>query len=159
MSHNLLLLLTLVLLSTHLIAAEPKSIFWKFPGYFDSPGTRGRDVDFRAGFRTRPVSLIHKGDWKLHLFYEEWGLDGGREKLATNHAVELYNLIDDIGERNDLSNINAEKRDELLDELLAWQKSVQAPIPSERNPDYAPGTRSTDKGRAKGIRAQSDDEP
>ena len=106
----------------------------------------------------RPVSVIHKGDWKLHLFYEEWALDGGREKLATNHAVELYNLIDDIGERNDLSNINAAKRDELLNELLAWQTSVNAPIPTERNPDYAPGTGTTGKGRAKGKRAQSDDE-
>jgi len=80
--------------------------------------------------------VIHKGDWKLHLFIEEWQLDGGRAKLAENHAVELYNLKDDIGERNDLANSNSARRDELLDELLAWQKSVNAPLPIQPNPAY-----------------------
>ena len=31
---------------------------------------------------------------------------------------------------------NAPKRDELLDELLAWFKSTNALIPNERNPNY-----------------------
>jgi len=99
---------------------------------------RGRELDVRTGFRSRPVSVIRKGDWKLHLFLEEWQLDGGREKIASNRAVELYNLKDDIGERNDLSNQNTAKRDELLDELLLWQKSVNAPMLSEVNPKYDP---------------------
>ncbi len=115
-----------------------QSIFWHFPGYLDGPVIRGRELDVRTGFRSRPVSVIRKGDWKLHLFIEEWQLDGGREKIASNHAVELYNLKDDIGERNDLSNQNTAKRDELLDELLLWQKSVNAPMPSEVNPKYDP---------------------
>jgi len=71
---------------------------------------KGRELDVRTGFRTRPVTVIHKGDWKLHLFHEEWQLDGGREKLATNHAVELYHLKEDIGERNDLATTNIAKR-------------------------------------------------
>jgi arylsulfatase A-like enzyme len=115
-----------------------QSIFWYFPGYLDGPVIRGRELDVRTGFRSRPVSVIRKGDWKLHLFIEEWQLDGGREKIATNHAVELYNLKDDIGERNDLSNQNTSKRDELLGELLLWQKSVNAPLPAEVNPKYDP---------------------
>jgi len=72
------------------------------------------------------------------MFHEEWQLDGGRANLAKNHAVELYNLKDDIGERIDLADTNPSKRDELLNDLLAWQKLVNAPMPSKPNPKYAP---------------------
>ena len=111
-----------------------KAIFWHFPGYLDNPVIRGRD----PVFRTRPVSVIRKGDWKLHLYHEEWQLDGGRDRLATNNAVELYNIADDIGERRNLVLGNTARRDELLNDLLAWMKSVNAPMPSERNPGYRP---------------------
>ena len=111
-----------------------KAIFWHFPGYLDAPVIRGRDPVFRS----RPVSVIRKGDWKLHLYHEEWQLDGGREKLADNNAVELYNIAVDIGERNNLANRNKAKRDELLGDLLRWCKTVNAPLPTERNPAYAP---------------------
>jgi hypothetical protein len=40
---------------------------------------------------------MREGDWKLRLFLEEWYLDGRRSGLATNRAVELYNLKNDIG--------------------------------------------------------------
>lgn len=102
-----------------------QSIFWHFPGYLNDPVPRGRDKKFR----TRPVSVIRKGDWKLFLYHEEWLLDGGREKLATNHAVELYNLRDDAGEHRDLANENTGKRNELLNELLAWIDKTHAPLP------------------------------
>ena len=126
-----------------------KAIFWHFPGYLDDPVIRGRELDVKTGFRTRPISVIHKGDWKLHLFLEEWQLDGGREKLATNHAVELYNLKDDIGERSDLATQNTAKRDEMLDDLLAWHQSIKAIVPSEPNPKYDPsaGTKPKKKGK------------
>ena len=113
-----------------------EAIFWHFPGYLDNPVIRGRDLDVRTGFRTRPVSVIRKGDWKLHLFHEEWQLDGGRDKLATNHAVELYNLAVDIGEHTNLANTNTAKRDEMLDGLLAWMKSTDALLPTQPNPEY-----------------------
>ncbi len=112
------------------------AIFWHFPGYLDKPVIRGRELDMRTGFRTRPVSVIRKGDWKLHLFQEEWQLDGGREKLASNQAVELYDLASDIGERSNLANANPARRDELLDDLLAWFKAADALIPTEPNPKY-----------------------
>jgi arylsulfatase A-like enzyme len=115
-----------------------EAIFWHFPGYIDNPVNRGREIDVRAGFRSRPVSVIRKGDWKLHLFHEEWQLDGGREKLATNHAVELYHLSGDPGERENLANANPAKRDELLDELLAWFKSTGAKLPDQPNPAFNP---------------------
>ncbi len=115
-----------------------QSIFWHFPGYIDDPVNRGREFDVRTGFRSRPVSVIRKGDWKLHLFLEEWQLDGGREKLATNNATELYDLGKDIGERENLSSKNTAKRDELLDELLAWHKATHAKIPHIPNPQFDP---------------------
>ena len=110
-----------------------QAIFWHFPGYLDDPVIRGRDTVFR----TRPVSVIRKGDWKLNLYHEEWQLDGGRTKLETNNAVELYNIAADIGERNNLANTNIAKRDELLGDLLRWFAAVNAPLPTERNPTYS----------------------
>lgn len=100
-------------------------LFWHFPGYLDKPVIRGRD----SIFRTRPVSVVRQGDWKLLLYHEEWLLDGGKEKLQTNTAVELYNLKDDEGERHNLALTRTAKRDELLGELLAWLKKVKAPMP------------------------------
>ncbi len=125
-----------------------QSIFWHFPGYLDGPVLRGRD----PVFRTRPVIVIRKGDWKLHLYHEEWQLDGGREKLATHRAVELYNLTSDPGETTDLAASNTGERDDLLDNLLGWMKSAQAVLPKKPNPDYdpkAPAKAARRKPRAK----------
>jgi arylsulfatase A-like enzyme len=109
-------------------------IFWHFPGYLDQPVIRGRD----PVFRTRPVSVIRKGDWKLFLYHEEWQLDGGRAGIATNNAVELYNVVNDIGERNNLAQKDPTKCDELLDALLSWMQSTHAPMPTQVNPAYNP---------------------
>jgi arylsulfatase A-like enzyme len=118
-----------------------QAIFWHFPGYLNSPVIRGRELDVRTGFRSRPVSVIRQGEWKLHLFHEEWQLDGGRAKLATNGAVELYRLSDDIGEHHNLAQAQPAKRDELLDALLRWVKSTDALLPTERNPAYDPAAK------------------
>lgn len=117
-----------------------QSIFWHFPGYLNDPVIRGRDLDVRTGFRSRPVSVIRQGDWKLHLFHEEWVLDGGREKLAANRAVELYHLATDPGEHHDLALKETARRDGLLADLLAWMKSTNALLPSRPNPAYDPAT-------------------
>ena len=109
-----------------------QAIYWHFPGYLDRPVPRGRD----PVFRTRPTTVMRKGDWKLHLYHEEWQLDGGRGKLKTNNAVELYNLADDIGERKNLALSQPEKRDELLDDMLAWMKKVDAKMPTVVNKKY-----------------------
>jgi arylsulfatase A-like enzyme len=42
----------------------------------------------------------------------------------------------DRGGRINLCNIKVKKRDELLDELLHWQKVTSVPIPSESNPEF-----------------------
>lgn len=114
---------------------ERNPLFWHFPGYLQA--YEGLTDESREPiFRTRPVSVIRKGDWKLLLFYEEWILDGGVSNIQNNNAVELYNLKDDIGEQNNLSTIETNKRDELLEELLQWQKNIKAPIPTDPNPEY-----------------------
>jgi arylsulfatase A-like enzyme len=112
-----------------------QALYWHFPGYLDSPVPRGRDT----AFRTRPVSVIRKGDWKLHLYHEEWQLDGGREKADTNNALELYDIRNDEGERRNLAPVNRPKRDELLDDLLRWISSTGAPLPRTPNPAFTSG--------------------
>ncbi len=54
----------------------------------------------------------------------------------TNNSVELYNIKNDIGETKNLCNVEVEKRDELLNELLNWQKETGAKIPTVVNLEY-----------------------
>lgn len=122
-----------------LTSGEPPArpaLFWHFPGYLDNPVIRGRADDVRLGFRSRPVSVIRKGDWKLHLFHEEWVLDGGRDAISANQAVELYHLAKDPGEHHNLATTELAKTTELLDDLLAWIATTKAPVPSRPNPAY-----------------------
>lgn len=114
---------------------DREKLFWHFPGYLQAYNGLQEDSRDRP-FRTRPVSVIRKGDWKLLMFHEEWVLDGGSDKIASNNAIELYNLKTDLGESNNLVQSEKKKRDELLDELLDWQKEVDAKIPSESNQEY-----------------------
>jgi hypothetical protein len=55
-------------------------------------------------------------DWKLIEFYDK-------------QKVELFNLSDDLGERNDLAEQLPERRDQLLARLRDWQESVSAQMP------------------------------
>lgn len=127
-------------------ALEDRPIFWHFPGYlYQSGWTGSRD----PLYRTRPVSVIRKGDWKLMMFLEEWSLDGGWEKRHINNSIELYNISDDIGEKNNLAQSMPEKRDRMLRELMAWQKRTNAPIPKAPNPQYNPEAKQDKKKRRK----------
>lgn len=110
-------------------------LFWHFPAYLEAYA--GLKEDSRDTlFRSRPVSVIRKGDWKLLLFHEEWILDGDREKISENNSVELYDLKADISEQYNLSNSKPEIRDELLSDLLKWLNETGAVIPSDANPQY-----------------------
>ncbi len=55
---------------------------------------------------------MRKGDFKVLLYHEEWMLDGGWQKRATNNAVELYNLKKDEGEHTNIAATVPKKRDE-----------------------------------------------
>jgi arylsulfatase A-like enzyme len=88
------------------------AIYWHYPHYHGSTWAPG------AAVRAR--------DWKLIEFYEE-------------QTAELYNLADDIGERNNLAVEMPEKAEELRAMLRDWQQSVGAKMPVP-NPDYKPET-------------------
>lgn len=127
-------------------ALEDRPIFWHFPGYlYQSGWTGSRD----PLYRTRPVSVIRKGDWKLRMFMEEWSLDGGWDKRQSNNSIEMYNLAADIGEKKNLAQSMPEKRDQMLRELMAWQKKTNAPIPKAPNPQYNPKAKPETKKRGK----------
>lgn len=107
-----------------------EAIFWHFPGYLDGPVPRGRD----AVFRTRPVTTMNKGGLKLHLFHEEWLLDGGRDHLPGNRSVELYDLHRDPGETHNLATSEPARRDALLGDLLRWLDATSARLPAQKDP-------------------------
>lgn len=88
-------------------ASERKPVFWHFPHYGNQNGT--------------PASAVRLGDWKLIKWYE-------------GNKVELFNMADDTGEKNDLATKNPAKRDELLTTLESWLKSIDAKIPVPREP-------------------------
>jgi arylsulfatase A-like enzyme len=69
-----------------------------------------------SAYKNPPCSIIRKGKWKLIQFL----LDG---------KVELYNLDDDLKESKNLVDLNKEKADELLDELVTWRKDNNVPLP------------------------------
>ena len=101
-----------------------RPLFWHFPIYLEAAVSE--DYETRdALFRTRPGSVVRVGDWKLHQYFEDRGL-------------ELYNLKDDIGERQNLTESNPEKTQELLEILEEWRERTGAPVPTELNPEYIP---------------------
>ncbi|GAA0879318.1 sulfatase [Algoriphagus jejuensis] len=101
-----------------------RDLFWHFPIYleaYDPAEDESRD----PLFRTRPGSVIRSGEWKLHQYFEDGGL-------------ELYNLQNDLSERNNLAGSMPEKAAELLKKLEVWREKNGAPVPYESNPHYDP---------------------
>ncbi len=85
------------------------TIYWHYPHYHPGGAT--------------PYGAIRQGDFKLVEFFED------------DH-VELFNLKDDIGEKNDLAAKLPDKATQLRKQLHAWQQEVGAQMPTA-NPDYA----------------------
>jgi len=100
-----------------------RPIFWHFPAYLESYNEK------QWPWRTTPAGAVRLGDWKLIEFFE----DG---------KLELYNIKDDISEKNDLAGTMPDKVEELARKLVQWRKSVGAPIPTEKNPQYDPKARA-----------------
>ncbi|MGJ8697374.1 MAG: sulfatase [Verrucomicrobiaceae bacterium] len=98
-----------------------RPLFWHFPAYLQGYG-KHLDSPF-LNFRTTPCGVIRDGDWKLIQYFED-------------NTLELYNLKDDPGEKNNLSTKNLAQKNLLLNTLTAWQKTTNAPIPTEPNPQY-----------------------
>jgi len=103
-------------------ALVERPLFWHFPVYLQNSSKHGEELRDPL-FRTRPGSVVRQGNWKLHEYFEDGGL-------------ELYNLKDDIGENNNLADTHPEKREELHSLLRNWRKETRAPVPTELNPEY-----------------------
>jgi len=84
-----------------------EAIFWHFPHY------RGKVV---------PYSIIRKGNWKLIKRYE-------------GKTFELFNLKDDLSEKNELSQQMPAKVRELDAQLSDWLRATGAKLPKP-NPAY-----------------------
>lgn len=102
-----------------------RPLFWHFPAYLQSYGPQWSREQRDPLFRSRPCSIVRVGDWKLHEYFEDGGL-------------ELYNLKDDIGESNNLTKSNPAKTTELHKLLKNWRKEIKAPVPTAANPKYDP---------------------
>ncbi len=113
------------LLSGRTGSLPERPLYFHFPIYLQAYKA-GYDGGRDPLFRTRPGSVIRVGEWKLHYYYE----DGG---------IELYNLAEDPGEVNDLSDINDYKTDELLEILKAWLEERDAPVEFATNPEFDRG--------------------
>ena len=84
-----------------------EAIYWHFPGYLGAG---------KGQWRTLPVGVVRVGDFKLMEFFED-----GR--------LELYNLREDPGERNNLAESMPDKAAELQARLHAWQRQIGAQTP------------------------------
>lgn len=112
---------------------EDRPLFWHFPIYLEAYQPEkddGRD----PLFRTRPGSTVLYKNWKLHHYFED-------------NALELYNLKNDLGERNNLVTSRPEKAQELFSLLKHWRDEVKAPVPKELNPEYDAIFESTKKDK------------
>ena len=98
-----------------------RALYWHFPCYLQAYSVYDEQRD--PLFRTRPVSVIRVGEWKLHQYFE-------------GDDLELYNLEKDIGETNNVAAKYPEKTEELLGRLKAWRERVGAPVPREANPKF-----------------------
>lgn len=93
-----------------------RAIYWHYPHYHSSS--------------IGPCGALRAGDYKLIEWFDETICGPGNE-------FELYNLKDDIGERNNLAKRMPKKTRELKEMLSTWRSkaSVQMLTP---NPNYNP---------------------
>jgi arylsulfatase A-like enzyme len=101
------------------------AIYWHFPGYLGSgPGQ----------WRTLPVGVVRAGDFKLMEFFED-----GR--------LELYNLREDLSEKNNLADKMPEKAKKLQADLHAWRTRIGAQMPTPNQPSDQEPKKPAKRGR------------
>ncbi|MCC9643340.1 sulfatase [Rhodopirellula sp. JC740] len=100
-----------------------RALYWHFPAYLQSYAWIDGQRD--PLYRSRPCSIIRDGRYKLHEYFEDGGL-------------ELYDLVSDPGETNNLAVENPLKTRLLHSKLVAWREQANAPVPTESNPNHDP---------------------
>ncbi len=98
-------------------ALKRKAIYWHFPAYLEPYG------GMKQKWRQVPASAIRMGDWKLI------------ENFETGE-LELYNLKTDLSESNNLFESEPRIASKLHKRLINWRTKVNAPVPTELNPEY-----------------------
>jgi arylsulfatase A-like enzyme len=112
---------------------DREAIYWHFPGYLGAAGDT---------WRTKPVSVVRAGDWKL------------RENLEDG-SVELYHLKRDFGETKNLAAEEPEQVARLRGMLDQWRKDVGAKAPTanvaaDKGDDERPrGRRNRERRKAR----------
>ena len=101
---------------------EERALFWHFPIYLQAYNPKEDDGKDPL-FRTRPGSVIRKGRWKLHHYFEQ-------------NDYELYDLEKDPGETTNLAESQPAIRDRMIRLLEDWREQVNAPVPDQTNPRY-----------------------
>ncbi len=97
-----------------------RELFWHFPIYLEAAAaTESHDPIFRA----RPGSILRYGQWKLHHYYED-------------NAYELYNLTEDIGERNECSADNLKIFSQMKERLAKRLKKLNFHYEPIANPEF-----------------------
>lgn len=91
-----------------------RTLYWHYPHYYST---------------TTPVSAIRFGPWKLLHYFEE----------DDRSALQLYNLNEDLSEKNDLIDEYPEIADSLYHQLREWRVKVNAQLPTF-NSGYRPGS-------------------
>ena len=90
-----------------------RSLFWHYPHYqhYQLEGTT-------------PYGAVRCGDYRLVEFYDD-------------HRLELYNLREDVSERNNLAAAEKSLATSLQQQLHAWLRGVNGQMPTP-NPNYDP---------------------
>jgi len=101
---------------------EERSLFWHYPLYLRGIGLDVKTPDGKYSWRGFPSTSLVRGNYKMINFLED-------------QSFALFDLSNDAGEQNNIINEMPEFAEQLKRELLAWQKEVNAPIPTTPNPE------------------------
>jgi arylsulfatase A-like enzyme len=94
-------------------------VFWHYPHYGNQGGA--------------PYGAVRDENWKLIEWYED-------------DSLELFNLMNDLGEQHNLAAHNPQKVKELHAKLIAWRKKVGALMPTPKIKPANPNAKSQGSG-------------
>lgn len=95
--------------------------------------------DLRWG--NTPCASMRQGGWKLIEFFGDRVDAEGQYRLG--HHLELYNLVEDIGEERNLADEQPARTERMRQQLHAWIKSLGREIP-QKNAHYDPARAFTE---------------